>query len=92
MASARISSEALHRPAADLVDRMLACYIDWREMADSVAETYRHWSAAPAEDQPAGFLTYSAALDREQAAAGLYARAVTEVERWLHRPARSARD
>ncbi len=85
MASARIWSEALHRPATDLVDRMLACYVDWRETADAVAETYERWSSASADDQAGGFLAYAAALDREQAAATLYSLAVTDVARWLHR-------
>ncbi|HEX3803675.1 MAG TPA: hypothetical protein VHV75_12630 [Solirubrobacteraceae bacterium] len=92
MASARISSEVLGEAAADLLDRMLFRYIDWREEADTVTEAYQRWSRAEADTQRAAFSVYTAALDREQAAAARYALAVTGLERWLQgRPSCEAR-
>lgn len=65
----------------DLVDN----YVDWRECARDVTGAYARWSRAPGRERAARFAAYTATLDQEQAAAGAYARAVSNVARWLRR-------
>lgn len=67
-------------PIPALVDRALATYVEWRQTTDAVTDTYRRWCVAPAGQQPTRFAAYLAALDQEQAAAGVYAESINELE------------
>ena len=90
MAVRKISPTSKHKPdtvcaAADLVDEMLSRYVTWREHAAAVANAYRQWAAAPADEEAGRFSAYLAALDLEESSAGTYALTVADVERSLHR-------
>ncbi len=56
-------------------DAMLA-YVDWRTASDAVRSAYRTWATAPRKDAALAHGAYEAALDREAAAAQLYAQLV----------------
>jgi hypothetical protein len=47
-------------------------YIDWRADAGTVSAAYTRWSDARADDEPALFAAYLAALDQEESAASEY--------------------
>jgi hypothetical protein len=86
MAAPRIrpkgSAEALlSRDTPARVERMLACYVDWREDAAVVAAAYRRWSDAAAPESSLWFTAYMAALEQEEWSADSYARAVASVQR-----------
>jgi hypothetical protein len=70
-------------PIPSLIDRALATYVDWRETADAVTDTYRRWCAAPATEEATRFAAHMTALDQEQTAAGMCAESISEFERWL---------
>ena len=54
-------------------DEILDLYLDWREEAAAVADAYASWAGAPAGEEGRCFAAYTAALDREEAAARSYA-------------------
>ena len=86
MAAPRIRSKGnadalLSRDTTARVERMLACYVDWREDAVVVADAYRRWSDAPAPERTLWFTAYMAALEQEAWSADSYAQAVASVER-----------
>jgi hypothetical protein len=56
-----------------VADRV-AAYGEWRMSCTSVWEAYRHWSNAPKADEELARAAYTAALDREDAAASAYSR------------------
>jgi hypothetical protein len=58
--------------AADAMD----CYVDWREECAAVEAAYARWSSSHPEEAELPHAAYSAALDREQSAAGVYHRAL----------------
>jgi hypothetical protein len=60
-----------------LVDEAIERYIDWREACGAVQHAYEQWSHAPACERALSFAAYRAALDREEAAATLYAGVMT---------------
>jgi hypothetical protein len=64
---------ALHAPLGPLRDEIIDLYLDWREEAAAVADAYARWSGAPAGEEGRSFAAYTAALDREEAAARHYA-------------------
>jgi hypothetical protein len=66
---------------AGLADEILAYYMDWRADAAAVADAYRAWKCAPAAREAAQFAAYTAALDKEEAAAARYAMVVNAVAR-----------
>jgi hypothetical protein len=70
---------------AELVDAVLACYADWREREEAVADAYGQWSAAPADEEAVRFSAYVAALDQEAAAADVYAHSIHELGRITQR-------
>jgi hypothetical protein len=80
-------------PVDALVDDVLASYVEWREGLDHANEAYRSWRQAPTAEQPWRFASYTAALDREEAAADMYAEAIAELTRWVgpSRPSGSRR-
>lgn len=59
--------------APTVADRVVA-YGEWRMSCTSVWEAYRHWSNAPKADEELAHAAYTAALDREDAAATAYSR------------------
>ncbi len=69
-----IRSESDTQRTAD--DAMLA-YVDWRAASAAVTTAYRTWAAAPRKDAALAHGAYEAALDREAAAAHLYAQRVS---------------
>jgi hypothetical protein len=71
--------------AAELVDAMLARYIDWRESAAMVADVHRRWCGDRADGCGQWHDVYQAALDLEETAATAYERAVWHVEHSLDR-------
>jgi hypothetical protein len=71
-----VSSNATTRSGQDAlgnVDRALA-YVEWRLACLAVWGAYRAWANAPKADASLAHAAYGAALDREHAAAGAYAR------------------
>jgi hypothetical protein len=71
-------------PPAELVDRLMSRYVSWRERAAAVADAYRQWSDAPADERASRFAAYLGALDLEESSAHSYALLVADVERSLH--------
>jgi hypothetical protein len=64
------------KPDTQLVDELLARYVEWREDAAAVADAHRRWRAAPAGERALAFAAYRAAVDREESAAAGYGAAV----------------
>jgi len=78
-------------PPRVLVDQALDSYIDWRVDERGVADAYARWSqATPGGEQNVRFAAYTAALDREEAAANEYAESIGRLARWLARHATAA--
>jgi hypothetical protein len=65
---------------------VLATYVEWRETTDAVADTYEGWSVALAMQEAVRFAAYAAALEKERTAAAVYAKSISELERWLPDP------
>jgi CheY-like chemotaxis protein len=55
-----------------LDDEPNECYAEWREACALVDDAYCEWLCAPADEQPAAFASYQAALDQEESAAMVY--------------------
>jgi hypothetical protein len=68
-----------------LLDDLLDSYVDWRESARAVADTYARWTFASGPERALRFAAYTATLDREQKTAAAYAEVVTDLERRLER-------
>jgi hypothetical protein len=49
-------------------------YAEWRMSCTSVWAAYRQWLNVPRTDADLAYAAYTAALDREDAAAGVYSR------------------
>jgi hypothetical protein len=78
---------ALEGVELELVARVPARYIDWRESAAEVDRAYRRWSIAAIDERPGRSAAFRAALDEEASAANRYASAIEELEdfrRWPH--------
>lgn len=75
------SGRTLLTPPPNLVDEMLAYYIDWRWDAETVWDAYAAWVDAPACEKPSRFSAYTAALEQEQSAATSYAAVVENLSR-----------
>ena len=67
-----------------LRDEIIDLYLDWREEAAAVADAYALWADATADDKAARFAAFTAAIDREDAAARSYADVLANGERVLH--------
>jgi hypothetical protein len=61
------------------VDAAVAAYVEWRAACTDVRGAYRSWARTPAPYAELAYLVYGAALDREQAAAEVYARLMRRV-------------
>ena len=70
---------------ARLVDTAMDRYIDWREQSAAAVEAYETWGSAPHAQLPLAFAAYRAALEQEECAASVYARAIEALERLLQR-------
>jgi hypothetical protein len=64
---------------ARLVDAVIGAYVDWREACRLVHDAYRSWTSATGPGTGAAFWRYTAALDTEEWAAGVYASLVRRV-------------
>lgn len=64
------------QPKSQLADEAMDRYVDWREECAAVEAAYARWSKASPEASELPHAAYSAALDREQSAAGVYRRAL----------------
>jgi len=64
-----VPSEHWRRAADPLI-----AYAEWRMSCTSVWAAYRQWSNAPKADAGLAHAAYTAALDREDAAARVYSR------------------
>jgi hypothetical protein len=56
-----------------IVDDAVIAYVEWREECTEVWDAYGWWAIAPREDVRRAHAAYRAALDREEAAAKVYA-------------------
>jgi hypothetical protein len=56
-----------------IVDDAVIAYVEWREECMEVWNAYGRWASAPPEDVRRAHAAYRAALDREEAAANVYA-------------------
>lgn len=63
-------------PQPGVVDSAIDAYVCWREESTDAREAYRRWSGAGKADRQLASCAYVAALDREEIAASVYARAV----------------
>ncbi len=69
----------------ELVDRLIELYCEWRSACSEVRAAYEQFRTAPAQYRGIAYAVYGAALDREESAAGEYARQLTQVAH--HAPA-----
>jgi hypothetical protein len=87
MAAPRTASEArTGGPRASLPrlrDEIIDLYLDWREESAALGDAYACWGDASADDKAACFAAFTAALDREEAAARTYAEMLTNGESLL---------
>ena len=56
-----------------VVDHAVIAYVEWREESTEVWNAYGSWASAPPEEVRRAHAAYCAALDREEAAAKVYA-------------------
>jgi hypothetical protein len=63
----------------------VAAYVEWRAACADVGSAYRDWESAPAARAQRAYLVYASALDREHAAARVYARLMSTVGHLVHR-------
>jgi hypothetical protein len=59
----------------------VAAYTQWRGEGAAVGNAYRRWPIASTLDRPLAFDAYTAALDREEGAALVYARLMRRASR-----------
>jgi hypothetical protein len=64
---------ALSLHARRLVDDTVLAYVEWREECAAVWECYERWAITPGWEAARAQAAYRAALDREEAAAVVYA-------------------
>ena len=69
--SVNAGKRSLHEK--QIVDDAVIAYVEWREESTEVWNAYGSWASAPREDVRRAHATYRAALDREEAAAKVYA-------------------
>ena len=72
---------ALNVALRRLRDEIIDLYLDWREEAAAVADAYALWADATGDERAGRFVAFTAAIDREEAAALSYAAAVANGER-----------
>jgi hypothetical protein len=69
---AAVADRRPHQPVAARRSILLAYFDEWRDAADDVESSSRHWRAAPAGERAAAALAYFASLEREEKAASAY--------------------
>jgi hypothetical protein len=57
----------------ELVDRLIELYCDWRSECWAVRSAYAQFTDSSPDDRALAYAAYRAALDREEAAADVYA-------------------
>jgi hypothetical protein len=62
-----------------MVDRAVLAYVEWRAQCAAVWDAYRCWLDVGGADAALAYTAYEAALDREEAAARIYARITRRV-------------
>ena len=62
-----------------IVDDVVLAYVEWRETCDAVWTMYDWWASGAAENPRSAHAAYEAALDREEAAARVYAELIGHV-------------
>ena len=65
------------------MDETVLAHMKWRAECTAVWEAYGRWASAPASDSAAAHAAYRAALDREDAAADVYAKLIEDVDHLL---------
>jgi hypothetical protein len=76
-ASAAMTTRVAHvSPLPEVVDAAIDAYVQWREESADAREAYCRWSSAATTDRMLASGAYLAALDREEAAASVYADAM----------------
>jgi hypothetical protein len=68
-----------------LVDDLVLAYVEWREESTAVWQVYGWWTGTGSENAARAHAVYRAALDREEAAARVYAKLI-EAARQLLKP------
>jgi hypothetical protein len=63
----------------DAVDLAVDAYVAWREECSAVRDAYLAWTRGAAANAADAFDAYEAALEREQAAANVYAELMRRV-------------
>jgi hypothetical protein len=64
-----------------LRNEIIKLYLDWREEAAAEADAYALWADAPTGERSRCFAAFTAAIDREEAAARSYADVLANGER-----------
>ena len=62
------------------LDDAVYAYVDWRDECTTVWHAYRRWAKASTADAALAFGAYTAALDREESAAKVYAELMRRVD------------
>ena len=62
-----------------MLDDAVLAYVQWREECAAVWNAYRWWESATTEDAVGAHAAYRAALDREEAAATVYAKLIDRI-------------
>jgi hypothetical protein len=62
------------------LDDAVWAYVDWRNGCTAVWYAYRRWAKASTADAALAFGAYTAALDREESAAKVYAELMRRVD------------
>jgi hypothetical protein len=62
-----------------LVDAAVDAYVEWREECVAVWDAWGRWKIAPLADARLAFAAYTTALELEQRASAVYARATARV-------------
>ena len=68
-----VNAKKRSRHQKQVVDDAVIAYVEWREECMQVWNAYGWWASAPPEDVRRAHAAYRAALDREEAAANVYA-------------------
>jgi hypothetical protein len=68
-----VNAKKRSRHQKQIVDDTVIAYVEWREECIEVWNAYGWWASAPPEDVRRAHAVYRAALDREEAAAKVYA-------------------
>jgi hypothetical protein len=68
-----VTARKRSRHEKQIVQDAVIAYVVWREESTEVWNAYGSWASAPLEDARRAHAAYRAALEREEAAANVYA-------------------